>query len=60
MTAAPPPNCGFWSFRGQKCDQSSVPTIYFTNPPFSFRPQKKKFLESSSTQARLAYILAYT
>ncbi|KAG5386116.1 hypothetical protein IGI04_005153 [Brassica rapa subsp. trilocularis] len=27
MTAAPPPNCGFWSFGGQKCDKSSVPTI---------------------------------
>ncbi|CAN7043521.1 unnamed protein product [Brassica rapa subsp. trilocularis] len=36
MTAAPPPNCGFWSFRGQECDQSSVPTIHFTNPPLSF------------------------
>ncbi|CAG7911127.1 unnamed protein product [Brassica rapa] len=51
MTAAPPPNCGFWSFGGQKCDKSSVPTIHFTNPSFSFRPHKKKFLERDRARA---------
>uniref|UniRef100_A0A0D3AXH8 Uncharacterized protein n=1 Tax=Brassica oleracea var. oleracea TaxID=109376 RepID=A0A0D3AXH8_BRAOL len=51
MTAAPPPNCGFWNFGRQKCDKSSVPTIHFTNPPFSFRSHKKKFLERNSARA---------
>ncbi|CAF1920980.1 BnaC02g48490D [Brassica napus] len=51
MTAAPPPNCGFWNFGRQKCDKSSVPTIHFTNPPFSFRSHKKKFLERDRARA---------
>ncbi|KAH0899994.1 LOW QUALITY PROTEIN: hypothetical protein HID58_049562, partial [Brassica napus] len=51
MTAAPPPNCGFWNFGRQKCDKSSVPTIHFTNPPFSFQSHKKKFLERDRARA---------